>query len=202
MKALLALTVFVYIAGSTYVDIILRRAQTSLVDPLEEAQQVKRYKPAIALALFVKFALIIGISIIFFLHYESLRHWIGSVCFLIGLETLWAGLSSLRLARTRSLRITPSTDRTLELLERSSPSSFKRMLMPFLSSGMLLVAVIVYFYFAKNLYSYLSFWDLGGVVFFFAGYHVWFVLHIRYRDVMVDKLHKAKAAPTLDATST
>ena len=198
MKPLLALMVFVYIAGSTYMDTILRRAQTFPVGTLEEAQRVKRYKPAIALAVIAKFSLVIAIFIIFFLHYHSLRHWIGSICFLIGMETLWAGFSRLRSARTQSIRITPSTDGTLEPFEKTS-LSIKRILWPFLYSGVMLVAIPVFFYFDKKLYLYLSFWDLGGVVFFLASNHVWFVLYIRCRDVMVEKLQKAKATSSLGA---
>jgi hypothetical protein len=196
MKTLLAMMVLAYVAASAYMTIILLRAQSLPPDASEDPQRVKKFKTAAMLATFTKFALVIGFFIVFFLNYRTLRHWVGSICFFMGMETLWAGFSMLRSARTQSLRITPSTDRALELFEKSS-STLKRMLKPYLYSGVLLVAIPVFLFFDKKLYLYLSFWDLGGVVFFLASNHVWFVLHIRYRDVMVGKLQKAKAPPSL-----
>jgi hypothetical protein len=190
MKVLLALMAFTYIAGSRYMDAVLQRAQSS---PVEEAQRVKRYKPAIALTVLAKFGLVIGVFVIFFLQYQTLRYWVGSVCFLIGMEALWAGFSKLRSARKRNLPITSSPERAVELFERAT-SSLRAMLMPFLSSGVLLVAVTVFIFNKTQLHLYLSLWDLGGVVFFFASYHVWFVLYIRYSDVMVEKLHTEKGS--------
>jgi hypothetical protein len=134
MKALLVLMVFVYIAGSRYMATVLYRAQSSPVDTSEDQKRVKKFKTGIALAIFAKFALVIGVFIIFFLHYQTLRHWVGSVCFLIGMETLWAGFLMLRSARTRALRTNPSTDRALDLFERST-SSLKSIRGLFLSSG-------------------------------------------------------------------
>src|SRR5678810_820787 len=116
MKALLALMVFIYIAGSRYMATVLHRAQSSTVDTLEDPQRVKKFKTAFALAVFAKFALVIGVFVILVLHYQTLRHWIGSVCFLIGMERLWAGISKLRSARTQSL--TPSTVKILEQFEK------------------------------------------------------------------------------------
>ncbi len=190
MKALLVLMVFVYIAGSRYMATVTHRAQSSLVDTSDDQKRVKKFKTAIALAVFAKFALVIGVFTIFFLHYQTLRHWVGSVCFLIGMETLWAGYSMLQSAHTRALRTNHSTDRALELFEKTS-SSLKSILGPFLSSGVLLVAVTVFLFFNTKLHLYLSFWDLAGVIFFLASNELWFVLYIRYRDVTVGKLRKA-----------
>ena len=196
MKALLASMVFVYIAGSIYMGTILRRAQTSPVDTLEEAQRVKRYKPAMALAALAYWSLFIGVFVILVLHYQTLRHWIGSVCFLIGMERLWAGISKLRSVRTQSL--TPSTVKILEQFEKSS-STLNRKLKPYLYSMVLVVAIPVFFYFDKTMYLYLSFLYLSGVVFFLASNHLWFVFYIRSRNVMLGKLQKAKATTSLGA---
>src|SRR5437773_5772622 len=199
MKTLLAIMmVLAYVAASTYMTTILLRAQSSPPDASEDPQRVKKFKTAVAFATFVKYALVIGCFVIFFLHYQTLRHWVGSICFLMGLETLWTGCSMLRSAPTLSLPSNSSTDRALELLERPS-SSIKTLLGPLVFSGVLLVTVPVFLFFHNKSYLHLSFWDLGGVVFFFASYHLWFVLRLRSCGVMVGKLRPSSSACLLIA---
>src|SRR5687767_14569681 len=128
MKALLASMVFVYIAGSIYMGTILRRAQTLPVDSPEEAQLVKRHKPAFALAIFVKLGLVIGVFGIFLLHYKTLRYWIGAISYLLGLGGLWTAFSQIGWRHT------------------VSPPA-KHVARQILISCVLLVAITVFFYF-------------------------------------------------------
>jgi hypothetical protein len=194
MKALLAMMVLAYLAASACMTMLLRRAQSLPPDTFKDSQRVKNFKTAIMLVTVAKFALVIGFFILFLLNYRTLRHWVGSICFLMGLETLWAAFSMLWRASTTSLRSDCfSWDKnTLERFERTS-SSLKSILRPFLFSGVLLVAVTVFLFFNTKLYLCLSFWDLGGIVCFFASHHLWFVLYIRYRDMTVEKLRKASS---------
>ena len=194
MKALLAIMVLAYLAASAYMALLHVRAQSLPPDALKVSLRVKKFKTAAILVTVAKFALVIGFFILFFLNYPTLRHWVGSICFLIGLETLGGGFSMLRRARTTSLQsdFSPMDEKTFERF-KSSSSSLKSILRPFLFSGVLLVAVTVFLFFRTNLYLCLSFWDLGGVVFFFVSNHLRFVLYVRYRDLAVEKLRKAIA---------
>jgi hypothetical protein len=194
MKTLLALMVLAYVAALAYMTIILHRAQSSPIDISEDPKRFRKFKTAVMLATIAKFALMIGFFILFLLNYQTLRHWVGSICFLMGLETLWGGFSMLRRARTTSLQsdFSPMDEKTFERF-KSSSSSLKSILRPFLFSGVLLVAATVFLFFRTNLYLCLSFWDLGGVVFFFVSNHLRFVLYVRYRDLAVEKLRKAIA---------
>src|SRR5688572_16316796 len=147
MKTFLSIMVLAYLAGSAYTAVLHRRAQSLPLDALRDSLRVKKFKTAAILVTVANFAHVIGFFILFFLNYPTLRHWVGSICFLMGLETLWGGFSMLRRARTTSLQsdFFPMDEKTFERFE-SSTSSLKSILRPFLFSGVLLVAFTVFLF--------------------------------------------------------
>jgi hypothetical protein len=117
--------------------VVLSQDHSSTLDGL-------KFKKALAILAFItKYGIIIGFFVIFFIHSESLRYWIGSICFILGLEALWTALP----------RRNPFTS--------GSPLT-KRLL---ISSTLLIVAVVLLFL-TNKMYVYLSVWDLMGVIVF------------------------------------
>jgi len=163
MEVLLSLMVLAYVTVSTYIATLLLREQLSPFDPSKAPQPNTKLITVSAIAAFAaKYAVVIGFFVIFYLHYQTLRYWIGSICFVMGLEALWECFSVVRWGPTVPTSVKPTS---VKLLTRS-----------LWISGALVIPVMVYFFFDKKLHLYLSLWDLGGIIFFYVSNDVWLLL--------------------------
>ena len=150
--------VLAYVTTSTYIETVLLREQRSPLDPSKDPQPNTKRMTVSAIAAFAaKYAVVIGFFVIFYLHYQTLRYWIGSICFVMGLEALWACFSVVRWG--------PAVHTSVKRLTRS-----------LWISGALAIPVMVFLFFEKNLHLYLSLWDLGGIIFFYVSNDVWLLL--------------------------
>ena len=111
----------------------------------------------------------------------------------MGLEAIWAGFSMLHSANTFSLRVTSSPEKVLKALEREAAALKHRRGLQLLSSA-LFVAMFMFFFFQTKAHLYFSLWDLGGVIFFYASFHLWFILRLQYLRIVGGKLQNDPAA--------
>ena len=152
MEVLLSLMVLAYVTASTYIATVFLREQLSPFDPSKDPQpNTKRITVSAIAAFAAQYAVVIGFFVIFFLHYQTLRYWIGFICFVMGIEALC--FSVIRWGLT-------------------VPTSVKHVTKPLLISGALVIPVMVFFFFDKKLHLYLSLWDLGGIIFFYVSIDV------------------------------
>jgi hypothetical protein len=193
MTTLVTMMVLAYLATSTSLAAMVRRARSLPPDASTDSQRLKRFKAAVILATGFKYALMIGVVVLCFLDYQTLRYWIGAIGAIMGLEELWAGFSMLQSANTFSLRSTSSPEKVLKALEREAAALKHRRGLQLLSS-VLFVAIIMFFFFQTKAHRYLSLWDLGGVIFFYATFQLWFILRMRYLHIVGGKLQNFPAA--------
>jgi hypothetical protein len=158
MKTLLVIMVLAYVAASAYIARVIRGGSSFASD---QEKQIRQFKQIISLGvLATKYLLVIGFFALFFFNYQVLRYWIGFICLVMGIETLWAAFSMP--PRRPLVGISRKFTRSLVI------------------SMVLFVALAVFFFFDKKLYLCLSLWDLGGVIFFYICIQTGLIL--RFRD--------------------